>query len=76
MGDTNINYDEKFGFNTFQREICAELGEKFWKELTDGLTLPDMESECSCQCRNMYLFMERLLSEKGISCTAWHSHVI
>lgn len=59
MGDTNINYDDKFGFNTFQREICAELGEKFWKELTDGLTLPDMESECGCQCRNMYLFMEQ-----------------
>ena len=25
MGDTNINYDDKFGFNTFEREICAEL---------------------------------------------------
>ena len=28
MGDTNINYDEKFGLSTFQREICAELGKK------------------------------------------------
>ena len=59
MGDTNIDYDEKFGITTFQREICAELGEGFWKELTDGLTLPDIESECRCQCHNMYLFMER-----------------
>ena len=25
MGDTNINYDDKFGFNTFEREICTEL---------------------------------------------------
>ena len=58
MGDTNIDYDENW-ITTFQREICAELGEGFWKELTDGLTLPDIESECRCQCHNMYLFMER-----------------
>lgn len=23
MGDTNIEYDEKFGMNTFRKEICA-----------------------------------------------------
>ena len=59
MGDTKISYDEKFGMNTFRWEICLELGEEFWKELTDGLSLPDIESECNCECRNMYLFMER-----------------
>ena len=30
MGDTNLEYDESFGINTFKREICGELGEEFW----------------------------------------------
>ena len=60
MGDTKIVYDEKFGIATFKREICAELGETFWNELVKNMELPDIESECKCQCHNMYLFMERL----------------
>lgn len=59
MGDTKVSYDEKFGMNTFRREVCLELGEGFWRKLTDGLVLPDIESECNCECRNMYLFMEQ-----------------
>ena len=60
MGDTNISYDEQFGIGTFKREICSELGEPFWLELTDGLVLPDMETEADCKCRNMYSFISRL----------------
>ncbi len=60
MGDTKIAYSEKFGIGTFKREICAELGEAFWKELTEGLELPDIDTEGGRQCRNMYQFMVRL----------------
>ena len=61
MGDTTINYEELgFGFHTFRKEICAELGEAFWKELVTNIELPDIDSECKCQCHNMYLFMKRL----------------
>ena len=60
MGDTKIVYDEKFGIATFRREICAELGEDFWEELVKNIELPDIASECKCQCHNMYLFMSCL----------------
>ncbi|MDE5820444.1 MAG: GNAT family N-acetyltransferase [Lachnospiraceae bacterium] len=61
MGDTTINYEELgFGFHTFRKEICAELGEAFWDELVKDIELPDMNSECNCQCHHMYLFMKRL----------------
>lgn len=60
MSDTQINYDGKFGIDTFKREICAALGDKFWDELTAGLVLPDIDKECQCQCRNMHMFMKRL----------------
>lgn len=60
MGDTKIVYDEKFGIATFKREICVELGENFWSELVKNIELPDIDSECKCQCHNMYLFMNRL----------------
>ena len=60
MGDTKIVYNEKFGINTFKREICSELGETFWDELVKNIELPDIDSECKCQCHNMYLFMNRL----------------
>ena len=59
MGDTKINYDEQFGMNTFRREICAALGETFWETLTDGMTLPDIETEGACHCANMRAFMKR-----------------
>ena len=36
MGDTKIDYDEKFGMNTFKREICNVMGEKFWDALTEN----------------------------------------
>lgn len=61
MGDRTINYEELgFGFHTFRKEICAEMGEAFWNELVKDIELPDMNSECGCQCHNMYLFMNRL----------------
>ena len=60
MGDTKISYDEQFGIRTFKREICSELGEPFWLELTDGLVLPDMETEAGCKCCNMHTFICRL----------------
>ena len=60
MGDTSIVYDGAFGIHTFQREICSALGEEFWAKLTEGITLPDGETEAQCQCRNMYIFMKRL----------------
>lgn len=59
MGDTKINYDEKFGINNFRIEICAALGDEFWGTLTDGLILPNIETEGNCQCRNMCAFMRR-----------------
>ncbi|WP_455617415.1 hypothetical protein [Eisenbergiella sp.] len=59
MGDTNLEYDEGFGMNTFKREICAELGVEFWNKLTENLILPDMETEAKCQCCNMSAFMEK-----------------
>lgn len=59
MGDTKIDYDEKFGMAVFKREICAELGEAFWNELVKNMELPDIASEHKCQCHNMYLFMKR-----------------
>jgi len=62
VGDTNIEYDEKFGINTFKREICAELGGAFWHKLADGLDLPDIDTEAGCQCCRMRGFMERLES--------------
>ena len=60
MGDTKIDYSEKFGMNTFKREICAELGEEFWEILVKDITLPDIASEGKCKCRNMHIFMKRL----------------
>lgn len=60
MGDTSIIYSDKFGINTFKREICIALGETFWNELVEGITLPDIGTECKCQCRNMQVFMKRL----------------
>ena len=71
MSDHNIIYNEEFGFSTFERCIREELGEEFWLRLTDGLTLPVMETEPGCQCRNMYQFMERFRTmtdeKQGIS---------
>ncbi len=56
-----IKYEELgFGFHTFQKEICAELGQAFWNDLVKNIDLPDMDSECRCQCHNMALFMDRL----------------
>ncbi len=60
MGDTSIVYREDFGINTFKREICNTLGDEFWNELVDGISLPDIENECKCQCHNMQVFMKRL----------------
>ena len=60
MGDTKTSYDEQFGIRNFKREICSELGEPFWLELTDGLVLPDMETEAGCKCCNMHTFICRL----------------
>lgn len=65
MGDTKINYDEKFGMNTFKREICNVMGEKFWEALTENLNLSDIEMESTCQCRNMCAFMRRFESAAG-----------
>ena len=59
MGDTSIVYNEKFGINTFKKEICDTLGESFWTKLISNITLPDIESECYCQCRNMQIFMKK-----------------
>lgn len=59
MGDTKIDYDERFGINNFRIEICAALGDEFWETLTDGLVLPNIENEGKCQCRNMCAFMCR-----------------
>lgn len=87
MGDTNIEYDGKFGINTFKREICAELGDEFWNTLIDSIELPDIEKESSHGCHSMFIFMKRFeeLADKesvkkilcrvrhGInpSCSAW-----
>ncbi|MCI9071816.1 MAG: hypothetical protein HFH80_03250 [Lachnospiraceae bacterium] len=60
MGDAKTTYDEKFGIATFKREICAELGEAFWKDLIKNIGLPDINSEYKCQCYNMCQFMKRL----------------
>jgi len=60
MGDTSIIYSDKFGINTFKREICVALGEDFWNELVEGIDLPDIDNECKCQCGNMQVFMKRL----------------
>ena len=60
MGDTSITYSDKFGINTFKREICVAMGEDFWNELVDGIELPDIENECKCQCQKMQVFMRRL----------------
>ena len=60
MGDTKIVYSDEFGIGTFKREICAELDKAFWEELTEGLELPDIDTESRRQCRNMYQFMARL----------------
>lgn len=60
MGDTKVDYSETFGIDAFKREICAELGESFWEKLVKNIILPDIDSECNCQCHNMYLFMNRL----------------
>lgn len=65
MGDTNIKYDEKFGINTFKREICAELGGDFWDRLIEDISLPDIDTEAACQCRRMRAFMERFESMAG-----------
>ena len=59
MGDTKINYNEQFGINIFKREICAELEEVFWQQMTNGLVLPDIETEADCKCCNMSAFMRR-----------------
>lgn len=61
MEDSTINYGELgFGFHTFKKEICAELGEEFWQTLTEGIVLPEMDAECKGKCRNMYVFMKKL----------------
>lgn len=59
MGDTKVNYHEQFGINTFKREICAELGEPFWQQMTNGIILPNIETEADCKCCNMRVFMHR-----------------
>ena len=77
MGDTSIKYEE-FTINTFRREIVGRLGEPFWEALTESLTLPDINTECSCGCRNMAAFMKRFeeLAEaetvKDILCAVRH----
>ena len=58
MGDTSIKY-EQFSIETFRREIVGRLGEAFWENLTEPLTLPDINTEHDCKCRNMVLFMKR-----------------
>lgn len=60
MSERKIVYDDKFGLSTFKRMIIEELGEKFWNELIEGMTLPDIDSESQCQCMNMYNFVRKL----------------
>lgn len=50
----------EFGIGTFKREICARLGDKLWNDMTDGICLPDINTEGSCGCANMFIFMKRL----------------
>jgi hypothetical protein len=45
MSDTKIEYDDKFGIETFKREITGAFGEQAWRELTDGGIVPDIETE-------------------------------
>jgi hypothetical protein len=59
MSDTKIEYDDKFGIETFKREIVGSFGEQVWRELTDGGIVPDIETEHKCSCSNMAVFMER-----------------
>lgn len=60
MGDTSVVYSDEFGIGTFKREICRALGEAVWNKIVDGISLPDIETECKCQCRNMQIFIKRL----------------
>ncbi len=50
----------QFGFDTFRREIVAELGEDFWNRLAEGLTLPEIDTEAGCGCQNMARFLKKL----------------
>ncbi|WMJ89461.1 hypothetical protein [Anaerocolumna sp. MB42-C2] len=59
MGDINIEYSNKFGINTFKFEIINELGDEVWQELIKDSGIPDIDTEASCKCKNMAMFMER-----------------
>lgn len=67
MSERKIVYDEKFNMCTFKRIFVEERGEDFWNELTEGLALPDIETESQCQCKNMYDFIKKLefMTDKG-----------
>lgn len=59
MGDRNIEYSDKFGIGTFKYEIINELGDGVWHELIKDSHIPDIDTEASCKCKNMAIFMER-----------------
>jgi hypothetical protein len=60
MSDRNIEYNDKFGINTFKYEIINELGEEVWQELILDSDIPNIETESNCKCKNMAILMERL----------------
>ena len=59
MGDRNVEYSNKFGIGTFKNEIVNELGVEVWQELVKDNDIPDIDTEASCKCKNMAIFMER-----------------
>lgn len=64
MSDRNIEYSDKFDMGTFKYEIINELGDGVWHELIKDIDIPDIDTEASCKCKNMAMFMERF--EKNI----------
>ncbi len=67
MGDTNIEYGDSFGIDTFKREIVSQLGARAWEKITVGGVVPDIGTEPGCKCANMAVFMERLENIAGES---------
>lgn len=55
----NIEYNDEIIMDTFKDEVCKTLGGQAWDTLTDGIGVPDINTEYKCGCKTMREFIRR-----------------
>ena len=60
MSDYEVTWDDQTIIPTLKQLICDKLGNHAWKTLTEGICVPNPDTEGKCGCCNMRAIIERL----------------